>query len=209
MMVRLRITFVKNENMQYTSHLDVHRTWERTFRRANLPLAYSQGYRPKPRINLGSALPLGITSECEIVDVWMEEPMDVTEINNSLVEALPPGLEIIKLEEINLKYPSLQSQITSSEYLITLTFPIPDIDNKIDKLLSSEVLIRERRGKDYDLRPLIENLSICYINEFECLRLRLSSREGATGRPEEVLAELGIELQDVHIHRTAIIFSDN
>ena len=66
--IRLRIVFAKTEAMRYTSHLDLHRTWERTIRRANLPLAYSQGYNPHPRINLASALPLGFTSDCEVVE---------------------------------------------------------------------------------------------------------------------------------------------
>jgi hypothetical protein len=139
----------------------------------------------------------------------MEESLKVPDIYNSLREALPPGLEIVKIEDIILKYPSLQTQITSLEYKITSKREFPELENQVKKLLSAQTLIRERRGKEYDLRPLIEVLSVCANEEFTCLRLTLSSREGATGRPEEVIAELGIELQDVRIHRTALIFSEN
>jgi radical SAM-linked protein len=70
--MRLRITFAKTEAMRFTSHLDLHKTWERTFRRARLPLAYSQGFNPHPHINLASALPLGFTGDQEVIDVWLE-----------------------------------------------------------------------------------------------------------------------------------------
>ncbi len=61
-MQRLRLTFAKTAAMRYTGHLDLHTTWERTLRRARLPLAYSQGFHPQPKIQLASALPLGFTS---------------------------------------------------------------------------------------------------------------------------------------------------
>ena len=69
--MRLRLTFTKTGSLKYTGHLNLHRTLERTFRRAGLPLAYSQGFNPQPRMNLAEALPLGITSECEVMDVWL------------------------------------------------------------------------------------------------------------------------------------------
>jgi radical SAM-linked protein len=74
--VRVRIHFHKTEAMRFTGHLDLHKAWERALRRAGsrsaLRLAYSQGFHPQPRIHLACALPLGFTSECEVVDVWLE-----------------------------------------------------------------------------------------------------------------------------------------
>ncbi|HLE27799.1 MAG TPA: TIGR03936 family radical SAM-associated protein, partial [Anaerolineales bacterium] len=75
-MQRLRLTFAKTAAMKFSGHLDLHKTWERTLRRARLPLAYSQGFNPQPRLQLASALPLGFTSECEVLDAWMEAPQD-------------------------------------------------------------------------------------------------------------------------------------
>jgi radical SAM-linked protein len=71
--MRLRITFAKTEAMRFTGHLDLHRTWERCFRRARLPLAYTQGFNPHPRLNLAAALPLGFTSQGEMIDAWLEQ----------------------------------------------------------------------------------------------------------------------------------------
>src|SRR5215813_4393454 len=70
---RLHITFGKFDALIYTSNLDVAKLWERVLRRANLPILYSEGFNPRPRLALASALPLGISSECEILDVSFKE----------------------------------------------------------------------------------------------------------------------------------------
>ena len=75
--MRIRITFSKSGAMQYVGHLDLHRSWERTFRRSGLPLAYSQGFHPQPRLNLACALPRGFTSQCEIFDAWLEQDVPI------------------------------------------------------------------------------------------------------------------------------------
>ena len=87
--MRLRIGFAKNDLMRFTGHLDLHRSWERIFRRAGLPLAYTQGFSPHPRINLASALPLGFTSEAELVDVWLEAELPLDEIARTLTARYP------------------------------------------------------------------------------------------------------------------------
>ena len=101
--------------MRYTGHLDLHRAWERTFRRAHLPLAYSQGFHPQPRLNLACALPLGLTSQCELLDAWLETPQPVDQVFTALVKAAPPGIQITHIEEITERLPALQTQVTSAE----------------------------------------------------------------------------------------------
>lgn len=208
--IRLRLTFAKNEAMKYTGHLDLHRAWERTLRRAKLPLAYTQGYNPRPRINLASALPLGFTSNAEVVDIWLEREIALDEVNLALRRATPPGLELINLEYVTLTDPSLQSHLEASEYTITLLEPIPDLGIRIAQLLLAGELPRERKGKIYNLRPLIiylEQLSNSNKGLPQII-VRLSAREGATGRPEEVVSELGGSPQAANYHRTRLIFSD-
>jgi len=99
--MRLRITFAKTDAMRFTSHLDLHKTWERTLRRANLPLAYSQGFNPHPHINLASALPLGFTGEAEVVDIWLDQTLLVPQIASDLERAAPPGIKISKIQEMD------------------------------------------------------------------------------------------------------------
>jgi radical SAM-linked protein len=206
--MRLRITFSKTEAMCFTSHLDLHRAWERTFRRAQLPLAYSLGYSPHPKINLASALPLGFTSEAEIVDAWLESVYPVDQVKTKLVVAVPPGIEIHGIQEIDNGLPSLQSQLKAQEYIITLLEPLPDLEKRINSLLKADSIPRERRKKQYDLRPLVLELS--QLNKDasgnQRLHTRLTAREGATGRPEEVLTAMDGQTENARFHRTKLLF---
>ena len=94
---RYRLRFAKTIDLRFTGHLDLHRALERTLRRASLPLAYTQGFNPRPRLNLASALPLGFASECELADFWFEEELSADQILADLQLASPPGLQILAL----------------------------------------------------------------------------------------------------------------
>lgn len=205
---RLRLTFAKTEAMRFTGHLDLHHTWERTFRRAGLPLAYSQGFNPHPRLNLASALPLGFTSECEVIDVWLERKMEPEEVMAALLPALPPGLRLLDIQPIDPHRPALQSELEASEFTITLLEAHPDLEARCQSLLEAASLPRVRREKKYDLRPLILALTTLPSDaqNRQRLFLRMAARDGATGRPEEVMAALGILSENTRTHRTQLIF---
>ncbi len=85
-MMRLRIDYAKTTAMRYTSNLDVHKSWERTLRRARLPLAYSQGFHPQPRIHQASPLPLGLISQAEVIDVRTLVPLDTATLVESVAK---------------------------------------------------------------------------------------------------------------------------
>lgn len=208
--MRLRIHFAKTEAMRYTGHLDLHRAWERTMRRAGLPLAYSQGFRPHPRINLGCALPLGFTSRDEVVDIWLEQSCSTEEVESLLKDALPPGIQLRCVEVADEKEPALQAQVQAAEYLITFLQALPDLDANLECIRQSESLPRQRRGKAYDLRPLILEMHRLRDDEAGQPRLQiiLSAREGATGRPEEVILALGGEPNLSRVERTRLIFAE-
>ncbi len=206
--MRIRITFAKTEAMRFTSHLDLHRAWERTLRRAGLPLAYSQGFTPHPRINLASALPLGFTGDQEIIDVWLESEISLEEIKAAINRALPPGLQISEVREVEGRAPALQTELEASEFLITFIDPFPELQARCQALLTAEQLPRQRRGKAYDLRPLILTLEPAPENEQSQQRLfiRLAARQGATGRPEEVIDAIGATIEGTRVQRTRLIF---
>jgi radical SAM-linked protein len=207
-LTRIRISFAKTEAMRFTSHLDLHRTWERTFRRAGLPLAYTQGFSPHPRINLASALPLGFTGACEVVDVWLEGEPAIPEIQDALGGALPPGLKVFEIQQVGTGLPALQSELEASEYTITFLEPVPDLEQGCEHLLEAGSLPRKRRDKHYDLRPLILELRPLPADDHGRQRLfaRLAAREGATGRPEEVIAALGANPEEARVHRDGLVF---
>lgn len=207
--MRVRITFSKQGPLRFIGHLDLHRLWERAMRRAGLPIAYSQGFHPQPKISLAAALPLGFSSRGEVLDVRLNEELTVTDISTRLQESLPPDIKIIDVQSVDERLPALQTQVLSAAYNVHLTEAIDgsELTRRVETLMNSESLLRERRGKSYDLRPLIEMLSvITEANGKVWLKMTLASREGATGRPEEVLSALGIEANTTRVERTRLIF---
>lgn len=206
--MRIRITFSKSGPLIYISNLDLYTLWERAARRAGLPLAYSQGFHPQPKIHLGAALPLGFSSRCELLDMRLNEDFDTYSLASRLNGALPPGLRVTKIEPVGDLTPALQTLITSAAYEVGLREECapPDLPERVDGLLRAESLPRERRGKRYDLRPLIEELSVvpALADGTRIIEMRLKAQEGATGRPDEVLEALGIKREDARIERTAL-----
>jgi len=208
--MRIRITFAKQGALRYIGQLDLHKLWERAARRAELPLAYSQGFHPQPKINIAAALPLGFSSRCEVMDMKLEHEIPLDGLREKLQETLPTGIQVLNLESADERAPALQTQVVAAEYEVTLTESVDasELKRKVDSVLESESIIRERRGKKYDLRPLIEELFPLLMGEGLGVRvlMRLTAREGATGRPEEVLDVLGIAFEETRIERTRLIF---
>jgi radical SAM-linked protein len=204
--MRIRVKFAKTEPMRFTSHLDLYRAWERLLRRAGLPLVFSQGYNPRPKLQLAAPLALGITSQAEIIDFWLENSThDLKEITGKLHAARPPGIEVQSVEKVESSASTLQKKVTAAEYQVTLLDPVEQLDRKIEQLLAAPAIVRQRRGKEYDLRPLIQELGL-KNGDAQSLHMALSAREGGTGRPEEVLLALDIPPETTRIERTRIIF---
>ena len=203
--MRIRITFIKQGALRYTGHLDLHKLWERAARRAELPLAYSQGFHPQPKMNMAAALPLGFSSRCEVMDMKLEQEIPLETLPARLNTTLPSGLQVVGVQQVDERAPALQTQVLAAEYEVTLTEPADssELKQKIDSILVSPSIPRERRGKTYDLRPLIEELHLPTDGK---IFMRLTAREGATGRPEEVLAVLGIPFEGTRIERTCLVF---
>jgi radical SAM-linked protein len=211
---RLRITFAKGKEIKYISHLDLMRLWERVLRRARVPLAYSLGFNPRPKIAIAAALPVGFTSRGEVMDVVLERRLSPRDFARRLVSQLPAGLELLSVEEVYPKLPSLQSQVRAAEYRVTVAWDRAReemggklLTEQVRQLLTAESLPRQRRGKDYDLHPLIEAL---WVEGKEpdgwVLGMRLRAGAQGTGRPDEVLDALGLA-EVVHaVRRERLLF---
>ncbi len=206
--MRIRVKFAKTEPMRFTSHLDLYRAWGRLLRRAGLSLVFSQGFNPRPKMQLAAPLPLGITSRAEIIDFWLSDFIDdINQLKSRLVAAQPPGIDIQTAESIELTAPPLQKSVLAAEYQAALLDRVPQLMQRIETLLSSESVIRLRRGKSYNLRPLIKELGI--INgESQTLQMLLNAEEGSTGRPEEVLLALEIQPENTRLMRTRLHIQD-
>ncbi|NET41074.1 TIGR03960 family B12-binding radical SAM protein [Okeania sp. SIO2B3] len=115
---RLRVWLGKLGEMALVSHLDLARLFARAVRRSSIPIAFTGGYHPSPRIIPASALSLGTTSTGEIVDFELTEPMDVVVFQNKLGAALPTDIPIYKVEEVEVKSPSVSQILEKAEYIL-------------------------------------------------------------------------------------------
>jgi radical SAM-linked protein len=203
---KYRILFSKTEAMRFTGHLDLFRAWERLLRRAQTPLAYSAGFHPHPKIQIGAALPLGVTGDNEPVDIETDVECDPDALARQIADAAPPGVGDIRVTALPENSPGLEKLVVAGDYVaVPLDGAWPDdLPQKIERLLASAALPRERRGKAYDLRPRILSLAMDGIT----LRMRLSLTPDATGRPDEVLAALEMENLPVDVRRDKVIMRE-
>ena len=199
---RYRLTFAKVDSLRFIGHLDLAKTWERVFRRAELPIVYSKGFNPQPKMQLASALPLGISSDCELLDVWLEAPVSLETLADRLNTVSPPGLRTRQVAEVDVKSPVLQTLLYSAEYLIEVDDPGPGVlVVRVGEVLAQTEIVRERRGKNYDLRPLILRLE---ARGEDTVWAELSQGEQGTGRPDELLAALQFDPNLARMQRTAL-----
>ena len=209
---RLQLWFSKGRAIRYIAHLDLARAMERALRRAGLPMVYSQGFNPRPRLAFASALPVGVTGREETMDVWLSPPVDPMAFAQRLVPQLPPGIQLVEVKQADLRAPSLQSLMRWAEYEVKLKTDIPDLDARVAAILDQASLPRERvrKGKkrSFDLRPLIDTLWRLPGGDL-VLGMRLKSSDGATGRPDEVLDAMGLQKSACEIERTRLIFEGN
>lgn len=207
---RFRLTYEKSEPLRYTGNLDLHKIWERAFRRSKLPLAYSQGFHPQPRLVQASPLPLGATGKSELIDAWLTKPLHPDEITKEMAPVLPQGITIREVTRIDLSQPALPTRVHSARYRVTLLDPFSEetLQARLNKLLEAATLPRVRRNKPFDLRPLIEDARLSDAADMPGLILQLAAREGATGRADEVLDTMGISVHAARIERLQLLLAD-
>ncbi|MBT3362241.1 MAG: DUF2344 domain-containing protein [Chloroflexi bacterium] len=208
---RLQLKFTRGPEVRYISHLDLMRLWERALRRAGIPIAYSEGFNPRPRMALGSPLAVGVTSDGELLDLFLEQRISPYHLTTSISKELPDGISILEVAEMGLKVPSLQSRANQADYIVTITSDkTPEqIQSAVDSFLDAKHIEwqhkRDKKIREYDIRALVQYLQVIggKNNEFQIgMRLKIS------GRPEQVCAALGFSDHPSLIHRTGIILDE-
>ncbi len=209
---RLRLIFSKNGPARYISHLDLARTLERALNRAQIPVAYTQGFNRRPRMQMATALPLGYTSEYELADILLMEKMEPAAALQQIMTRMAPGIVILQAAEVPISSPSLQSITHSSTYVATPLDPVDfaELQGRAAALLAAETVerVRDKQGKKkkYDLRPLILDLAATQGEGGQVhIHMNLCLEPSRTGRPDEVLEALGFDPLDVRIHRTGMV----
>jgi radical SAM-linked protein len=211
-MQRLRIKFSRREEIKFISHLDIVRLWQRAFNRAGIQIAYSSGFTPHPRISLAAPLPLGVTSESELMDIVCLKGVAPHFFVSAVNRQLPDGISADKVYPIGIDLPSLQSQLIKAEYSVSVNIEDgpEDINKAINDLLSLEHLewqhLRDTGFKKYDLRALIDDIKVLdWEKPLGTLWMRLLCGSKGSGRPEQVTAALGFTQRPESIHRTQLI----
>lgn len=217
---RIRLTYEKGEAIKFIAHQDEHRLWERALRRADLPLLYKQGFNPQPHLVFASPLGVGITGTNEPIDIVLSPPVPLDEVRQRITAKLTPGVHIHNIEEMPLHSPALQSLLIGADYTILLyteagELSSESIDQAIQHFWTQTEVWRERERKGerytYNLRPLIfELVNQGYDTEREEHRifLRVQQRAGATGRPDEIVAALGLDDFARTLRRDRLYYSD-
>jgi radical SAM family uncharacterized protein/radical SAM-linked protein len=217
---RLRVWFGKTGDMALVSHLDLMRLFDRVVRRASLPIAFTGGFHPSPRISLASALPLGATSSGEIADFEMTQAVDPKEFRSLLSAALPSDIPIYSVVEIDLKAPAAATELETAEYLITVAVESETISQwqawidtiKGQSEIWCEQTTKSGKNKKVNLRERLFDLQLInpsVSDNVATLRYVGSCRnDGGLLRPEHILFMLeqveAVEFQLLHIHRQSL-----
>lgn len=197
---RLRVRYRVSAAASSLAHRELMRAWEDAAAAAALPLAYSRAKRPTAQISIAAPLPLGVTSDCELLDLTLTDRVDPRDALARLSQALPQGLAATAAWEVGLAASSLQSQLRWAEYEVEVPAggPTPaHVQEAVDSLLAVGTFPweqrRETKVRRYDLRPLILDLRLAG-ERAGCLLLsmRLRAEQEMTGRADQVVAALAL-----------------
>ena len=198
--MRVRVRFTKLGRVRWTSHRDVARIWERTLRRAGMPLAYSSGFVPHPLLSFGLALPTGCESLAEYLDVALSAPVDPAELMRAVSVGLPAGVDVNAAAPVEPGTPSLQEDVTSCTWEVHLPdVALGDLSTATARVLGSRVVEveRSRKGRTEidDVRPalLVMSPEPAPGGEGSVLRCELATRPRGV-RPAELGHVLGLPL---------------
>ena len=222
---RLRVCFGKQGDMALVSHLDLMRLFDRVMRRASLPITFTGGFHPGPRICLASALTLGATSEGEIVDFELTQAIDIETFHAQLVKQLPTDIPIYNVVEVDIKSPSATQSLEAAEYLLTVSIPQSEVQPAqwqgwIETIKNQEEILSAHTTKSgkqqlINLRDRLWEIELVSSSHRESdstavLRyLGVCRPDGVILRPEQILSMLEIvanlEFHLLHIHRKRLV----
>lgn len=184
--MRIRLRFAKLGKVRFTSHRDVARMWERALRRLDLPVAYTEGFSPRPKLSFGLALSTGHESVAEFLDVELREGPEVATLPARLSAHLPTGIDVTAAAPLAPGTPSLQEDVTSCTWRIEVRdLELVDAEQLVEAAMAADELIvtRIRKTKEVtdDLRPAVLTLHVV----------------GQTPNGTELEAELGVHPRSV------------
>ena len=198
---RVRIRYSVSGKIRFLSHRDIARVLERAIRRAGIPVAYSQGYSPRPKVQYGLALSTGYESDGEYIDLELDAerpgPRDPQVIAEAVAPCLPRGLVVLAAAEVPHGQPSLQDSVVATAWEVLVQHPDPEqLVERAEAILASDSheieIVRKGKQVREDLRPLLGHLEVVpATSEPTLLRVELGTKPRSI-RPAELLEALGV-----------------
>ncbi|MGH4028264.1 TIGR03936 family radical SAM-associated protein [Actinomycetota bacterium Odt1-20B] len=198
-MQRIRLRYTKRGRLRFTSHRDFQRAFERALRRAEVPMAYSAGFTPHPKVSYANAAPTGTGSEAEYLEIALTAPRDVDKLRELLDESLPTGLDIV--DAVEARTSGLADRLAASVWELRLEgVELAEAERAAAAFLAAETVEVQRRTKNgmrtFDAREAVASLEAISDpadrpTDRACAILRLVVRHVTPAvRPDDVLSGL-------------------
>ncbi len=217
--MKIIAAFEKTKEISYTSHLDVQRTLQRAFRRANLPLAFSKGFNPHPKLSFATALATGYTSAGEWLDVELDGDVSPEDFMTRVNAALPNGMRFHSAFVADDSIDTLSKMLVAANYLITLypdaPFDFEALDAAVRAILASDEVIVEKKTKSgirpANIRPEILEAEAVSVSDNTAIVAVTGTLNAAGGLRAETFARALFERLNRNgrftAHRTALLFT--
>lgn len=227
--MRYMLKFAKEEEIKYTSHLDMVRMFKRAFQRSGIRLVFSQGFNPHPKMTLAQPLSLGYTSITEWLEFETVDDFTTGEIQDKLDAVMPKGIRIMEVLEMPMEEKSLASLCRAAEYTIGMCsdhINAPDKEGLIkrlsenqnaeDFLAQSSIVVTKNRTKhkspvELDIRDMIHYITICVVDNNIFMTTELSAGSNNNLSPELLLEAFSkfygftVPRETIEIMRTDLI----
>jgi len=212
----VRLRFTKRGKVRFVSHRDVARAFERAFRICELPLMFTQGFSPRPKVSFGLALSVGHESDAEYLDLELVEPVELAQLRTALDAALPEGIAVTGAVPLADRAPALQEAVTALEWQLEVTTAPgttpggPPVPFEVARLAAAAMaastlpVLRTRKGREAeeDVRPALRRVEVLGTTESGVLLGVEVSTQPVSVRPGELLAALGGQLAERRVLRT-------
>jgi radical SAM-linked protein len=215
--VKVRVRFAKQGKIRFTSHRDVARIFERALRRAQLPVRYTEGFSPRPKLAFGLALPTGYESDAEYLDIDLEDlelegpasdggpPASLADLHTRLDAVLPEGIRVLAVAEVDRESDAIQEAISSCTWHIDLAVDVATAAAIVEATMAAERIIveRERKGRPStdDIRPQVVALDVVGVVPNGTRLLAELGTKPRTLRPAELLTAVAPTAPPARVRR--------
>lgn len=219
--MRMYAVYQKSEDLSFISHLDIQRTLHRAFRRADIPLAYSEGFNPHPLLSFAAATATGTASEAEWFEVKLFQDMQPDEFVTRVNRHMPVGLRLLKASVVPDNAGKLTTMVRAAEYRVRLQadeiLSVGKVQKAINELMAGEIIVEKRtKGglKMVDIRPQVISVGVEGVAEQKVILRILGMLQTDGGLRTELFTDtlfdhMGVTGGTAEVCRTAMYFESD